>query len=146
GSGYFTLKLSQVVNSSGTVYAVDIRRLPLRFLWVRTLIRRQNNVRIVLGEPNDPHLPYSAVNAVLIANTYHELENPHAVLNQLFRSLVSGGVLVIVDPVHTERGEVSLTTVETELRTGGFQIISREDQFLNQPGRGAWWLITARKP
>src|SRR5262252_5465862 len=76
GSGYFALKLSSVVGSGGTVYAVDIRRLPLRFLWVRSLIRRQHNVRTVLGESDNSHLPYSAVNAVLIANTYHELDNP----------------------------------------------------------------------
>src|SRR5262245_34375353 len=48
GSGYFTLKLSPAVGSQGAVYAVDIRRLPLRFLWIRALIRGQRNVRVVL--------------------------------------------------------------------------------------------------
>jgi SAM-dependent methyltransferase len=146
GSGYFALKLSRVVNSGGTVFAVDIRRLPLRFLWVRALIRRQNNIRTVLGEPDNPHLPYSAVNAVLIANTYHELDNPGATLNQVFQSLVSGGRLVIVDPMQTEHGELSPSPVETELRSRGFEVFSRKDRFLTQPGRGPWWLIIARKP
>src|SRR5262245_10580979 len=146
GSGYFALKLSPVVGSGGAVYAVDIRQLPLRFLLVRSLIRRQRNVRTVLGEPENPHLPYSAVNAVLIANTYHELDNPRVILNQVFQSLVSGGRLVVVDPVQTEHGEVSPSSVETDLRSRGFEIVLREDQFLTQPARGPWWLIIARKP
>src|SRR5262249_32883415 len=79
GSGYFTLKLSAAVNSGGTVYAVDIRRLPLTFLWVRTLIRHQHHVRTVLGDASDSRLPYGAANAVLIANTYHELANRRAI-------------------------------------------------------------------
>jgi predicted methyltransferase len=146
GSGYFALKLSSVVGPGGTVYAVDIRQLPLRFLWVRTLIRRQHNVRTVLGEPDNPHLPYSTTNAVLIANTYHELDNPGAILDQVFQSLVSGGRLVIIDPIQTEHGELSHSSVETELRNRGFEVVSREDRFLTQPGRGTWLLIIARKP
>jgi predicted methyltransferase len=146
GSGYFALKLSAIVDSGGTVYAVDIRRLPLRVLWVRTLIRRQHNVRTVLGEPDNSRLPDSAVNAVLIANTYHELDNPASVLNQSFQSLVSGGRLVIVDPSKTEHGELSPNTVETELQSRGFEVVGREDHFLDQPGRGSWWLVVARKP
>jgi len=146
GSGYFALKLSRVVNPGGTVFAVDIRRLPLRFLWVRTLISRQNNIPTVLGEPDNPHVPDSTFNAVLIANTYHELDNPGAILNQVRQSLLSGGRLVIVDPVQTERGEVSLSPVENQLQKHGFEIVSRESNFLNQPGRGLWWMIIARKP
>jgi ubiquinone/menaquinone biosynthesis C-methylase UbiE len=146
GSGYFALKLSSAVNSGGTVYAVDIRRLPLIFLWVRTLIRHQHNVRTVLGQADNPYLPSGAANAVLIANTYHELANPGAMLDQIFQSLVSGGRLVIVDPVKTEHGELSPALVEHKLRHRGFDIVSRDDQFVNQPVRGRWWLIIARRP
>ena len=40
GSGYFTLKLSLSVGESGRVIAEDIRRLPLSFLWFRTVQKR----------------------------------------------------------------------------------------------------------
>ncbi len=146
GSGYFALKLSSAVNSGGAVYAVDIRRLPLIFLWVRTLMRHQRNVRTVLGQPDDSHLPTGAANAVLMANTYHELTNPGAILNQIFQSLVSGGRLVIVDPMHTDHGELSPALVERELRRRGFDIVSRDDQFTDQPVGGPWWLIIALRP
>src|SRR5262249_49480469 len=130
----------------GAVYAVDIRRLPLRFLWVRSLIRSEHNIRIVLGEPDNPHLPNSSVDAVLLANTYHEMDNPAAILNHVFQALVPGGRLVIVDPAHTEQRNASVDLVEGELRNHGFEIIHREEQFLTQPGRGPWWLIVAHKP
>jgi ubiquinone/menaquinone biosynthesis C-methylase UbiE len=145
GAGYFALKLSRVVNSGGTVLAVDIRRLPLRFLWIRALLRREHNVRTLLGQPNNSHLPTNAVNAVLIANTYHELDYRSEILRQISRSLVADGRLVIVDPLQTEHGVLSPRSVGDELRTSGFEILSREDHFLDQPGRGVWWLIIARK-
>ena len=127
------------VNPKGKVYAVDIRRLPLIFLWVRTLIRQQHNVKTVLGQVDNFHLPSGTVNAVLIANTYHELANPGATLDQVFQLLVSGGRLVIVDPMpETEEGENSPTFAEKELRRRGFDIMSRDDQFTRQPSRGMW--------
>ena len=146
GSGYFALKLSSRLNSRGKVYAVDIRRLPLVFLWVRTLIRHQHNIKTVLGQVDNLQLPPGTVNAVLIANTYHELANPGATLDQIFQSLVSGGRLVIVDPMQTEQGDVSPTHAENELRRRGFDILSRDDQLTRQPFRGPWWLIIASRP
>lgn len=157
GSGYFTLKLSAPVSQNGSVLAEDIRRLPLIFLWLRTFHRGQHNVNIVLGEPHDPHLPTQGVNAVLIVNSYHEFTEPRAILDHVVRSLVSGGRLVVVDrgphspgagPTDiTREHHVSPEKVESELRHGGFEIISRQDRFIeNDPSNEEWWLITARKP
>lgn len=146
GSGYFALKLSSEVHSGGTVYAVDIRRLPLMFLWVRALIRHQSNIRTVLGNADNPHLPSGAAHAVLIANTYHEFENPIAMLDQVVQSLVPGGRLVIVDPRDTEQGQESCALVEHELLRRGFDIVVRDDRFIDQPVRGVWWFIAARMP
>jgi ubiquinone/menaquinone biosynthesis C-methylase UbiE len=146
GSGYFTLKLSSVVGSEGVVYAIDIRRAPLTFLWARAQIRRLRNVKIVLGAPDNPRLPENRLNSVLILNTYHELENPGAILDQVYRALIPGGRLVIADPQKTERGELSPESVEKDLQSHRFEVISRSDHFLDQPGRGMWWVITVRKP
>jgi predicted methyltransferase len=158
GSGYFTLKLSAPVGQSGSVLAEDIRRLPLVFLWLRTFQRRQHNVTIVHGEPDDPHLPMYGVNAVLIANRYHEFTDSHAILAHLVRSLVSGGRLVVVDReprpagqgstgTAAEHHEVSSEQVESELRHAGFEIVSRQDRFIqNDPLNENWWIIAARKP
>src|SRR6185369_3439663 len=37
GAGYFSLRLSRAVGPAGKVLAVDIRKLPLAFLWARAL-------------------------------------------------------------------------------------------------------------
>ena len=155
GSGYFTLKLSPLVGDSGRVIAEDIRRLPLVFLWFRTVQRREHNVTILHGELDDPHLP-TRVNAVLIANTYHEFTDSQSILAHVSQSLIAGGRLVVVDRVPnpanvgvTETGEheISAERVETELRQASFEIVSRQDHFIEKdPDNEAWWLIVARKP
>jgi hypothetical protein len=88
GSGYFALKLSPAVGPTGRVLAVDIRRLPLTFLWIRTIIKNKPNIDVVLGKVEDSRLPPSGVVAVLMLNTYHELENPIPILNQILTSLL----------------------------------------------------------
>jgi ubiquinone/menaquinone biosynthesis C-methylase UbiE len=158
GSGYFTLKLSAPVGSRGSVLAEDIRRLPLVFLWIRTIQRGQHNIHLIVGERGDPHLPAQGVNAALIANTYHEFTDSHSILAHLFRSLVSGGRLVVVDRephpdaagsmgAAADHHEISANQVENELRREGFEIVDRQDRFIEHaPSNEAWWLITARKP
>jgi len=155
GSGYFTLKLSSPVGGDGRVIAEDIRRLPLMFLWLRTISRREHNVEIVFGEPVDPHLP-AHVNAVLILNTYHEVRDARSILAHVSESLVAGGRLVVVDrwPRPISAGatglashEVSAEQVERDLHEAQFEIVSRQDQFIEKdPDDEAWWLIVARKP
>lgn len=154
GSGYFTLKLSPEVGNDGRVIAEDIRRLPLAFLWFRAAQRREHNVRVLLGDPADPRLP-SRANAVLILNTYHEFTDPRPILIHLHQSLVSGGRLVVVDrePRPVDRAateaahEISVDRVESELRQANFEMIRRQDRFIESDSYGeSWWLIVAQKP
>lgn len=153
GSGYFTLKLSRTVGEHGKVLAVDIRRLPLAFLWVRTWLKANHNVRIVTGEPDDPHLGEAIADGVLIVNTYHELQHPGTILNHSFRALVPGGRLVIADRSadasaghHDAHHQVSAAGVEDEVRGAGFRIVQRIDRLVDNPQNGEWWLLAARKP
>jgi ubiquinone/menaquinone biosynthesis C-methylase UbiE len=156
GSGYFTLKLSGQVGSQGRVIAEDIRRLPLAFLWARTILKGEHNVHIVHGWISDPRLPVAQVNAVLIVNTYHELADPRSILAHARASLVPGGRLVIADrepkPANigvTELGghEIAASSVASVLRGANFQIVKMENPFVeSDPDRETWWLIVARKP
>ena len=152
GSGYFTLKLSSEVGERGRVLGVDLRKPSLFFLWMRTVLRHQHNVSIVQATPDDPRLG-PKVDAVLVVNTYHELTQAKAVLDHILQSLVSGGRLVIADrtpqyggPDPQDHHEIAATLVEEQLTRKGFEVLSRRDTFLEQPGDGPWWLIVARKP
>jgi len=149
GAGYFALKLSPLVGEGGQVLAVDIRRLPLSFLWIRALLGHKRNIRVVLSDEDNPRLPPGAVDAVLIANTFHELRAPKAMLDRVARSLRPGGRLVIVDrsprPHESNAHEVDRLVVEAELQQAGFEILNSQDNFVNRPGDDPWWLTVARK-
>ncbi len=151
GAGYFALKLSPAVGERGQVLAVDLRRLSLFFLWTRVLLRGQHNVHVIAGEDDDPHLPTGAVDRVLICNSYHEFHNPELMLNHIFRSLRPGGHLVVVDrALHATKSEhtheMPVAAVEGELRKKGFEIVNRDDRFIDRPSDDLWWLLDARKP
>jgi ubiquinone/menaquinone biosynthesis C-methylase UbiE len=151
GAGYFALKLSPVVGKRGQVLAVDLRRLSLLFLWARALQRGENNVQVVVGTEDDPHLAPGSVDSVLICNTYHEFHNADAILDQVFRSLRRGGRLVVVDRGPrdgqiTGEHQVRHATVEAELTQKNFEIVSRQDRFIDRQGDEPWWLLTGRKP
>lgn len=147
GAGYFALKLSAVVGPNGSVQAVDILRLPLSFLWVRAYQRSAHNLQVIHGTPDDPMIS-GPVDAALIANTYHELVNPAAVLSHLREALVPRGRLVIADraPDSANPGhEIAAGIVETQIVAAGFHPIRLDDHFLDQPEEGPWWLLVAEK-
>lgn len=153
GSGYFTLKLARMVGDGGEVIAVDVRRLPLAFLTVRT--RGLDNVRVVHVTPEDPELPAGSLDGVLIVNTYHELAEPDAALAAVHAALRPGRRLVVVErgsehPEAIDHGHEhgsSTADVERDLERHGFTIVERHDPLARAPGDDAsWWLVVALRP
>jgi predicted methyltransferase len=158
GAGYFALKLSPIVGITGTVLATDIRRESLAFLWIRAVLGRRRNLRIIHGEPDDPRLPSEPVDAILISNTFHELTAPARALTTLSRTLKPGGRMVILDrdsragdgmqatPLITPHG-MTPASAERHLRSAGFAVVERDDRFIDRPDDDdVWWIIVARKP
>ena len=115
-------------------------------------------MRVILGEPDNPHLPTGAVDAVLIANTYHELSPSRPILDAVFVAMKPGARLVIVDraprnasaisrAIEAGHHEVSSEIVEHEIRQRGFKTISREERLIDRPeDDDVWWMVVARKP
>ena len=156
GSGYFSLKLSEPVGPNGRVIAEDIRRLSLAFLWIRTQRKGKHNVRVLLGDVDDPHLAPHSVNAVLISNTYHEFTAPGAIMDHVRQSLVPGGRIVIIDRTPKDQQEpgaafqeheISSEQVQAALHKAMFEIDSRTDHFIeSDPEHEKWWMIVAHRP
>ena len=87
GAGYFALKLADAVGNDGQVLAVDLRRLSLIFLAHQALsLQESTTFERSSGTPMIPHLPAGAADAVLIANTYHELSAPETILEHQMRA------------------------------------------------------------
>ena len=166
GVGYFSLKLAPKVAEHGRVLAEDILNESLAFLWIRAFLNHQSNIRVIHGNPDEPHLPEGGVDAVLIANSYHEFTKPLAILDHTFRALRSNGRLVVLDrgprsyhgesrEIQMEQYQIAASIAEDEIRQRGFEVISREDRFIDRPSAErpgdrpddhVWWLIVARKP
>lgn len=90
GGGWFTMRLARRVGPNGLVYAQDIQEEMIDAIRRRVVRENLSNVRTVLGTVSDPKLP-RGLDAVLIVNSYHEMdvpENPDSILT-LLRNLAA---------------------------------------------------------
>jgi ubiquinone/menaquinone biosynthesis C-methylase UbiE len=96
GGGWFTVRIARRV-LNGKVYAEDIQPQMLEAIGRR--VQReglQNRVRVWLGTPTDPRIP-EPLDAVLIVDTYHEIDQPVTLLKNIARSLKPTGLIGIVN-------------------------------------------------
>src|ERR671919_429557 len=66
GAGYHTVRLSRLVGPTGSVIAQDVTRSYLIALARRTHRLKLTNVKFALGEPHDPRLPASSLDAAIL--------------------------------------------------------------------------------
>jgi predicted methyltransferase len=97
GGGWFTIRLARRVGPNGLVYSEDIQPEMLEATGRRVSKEGLRNVRTVLGTDDDARLPAGALDAVLIVDTYHELEYPTALLRNIAKSLKPQGRVGVVD-------------------------------------------------
>lgn len=75
GGGWFTMRLARRVGPNGLVYAQDVQEEMIDAIRRRVTREGLSNVRTVLGTDTDPKLP-RGLDAVLIVNSYHEMNDP----------------------------------------------------------------------
>jgi len=97
GSGYHTVRLSRIVGPSGVIVAQDVTRDYLIELAKRTERLGLTNIKFALGEPHDPRLPASFLDAAVLVHMYHEVAQPYAFLYNLAPALKPGARIGIVD-------------------------------------------------
>jgi SAM-dependent methyltransferase len=97
GSGYHRVRLSRLVGPTGSVVAEDITPDYLVELAKRTESLKLTNVKLALGEPHDPRLPASSLDAAILVHMYHEISEPYAFLYNLALALKPGARIGIVD-------------------------------------------------
>jgi SAM-dependent methyltransferase len=104
GGGWFTIRLARRVGPNGLVYAEDIQRLMIEAIQRRVQREGLSNVRTVLGAKDDPRLPPAALDAVLIVDAFHEMEEPVALLRNVARALKPNGLIGIIDYTQGQGG------------------------------------------
>jgi len=98
GGGWFTIRLARRVGPNGVVYAEDIQREMIDAMTRRVeRLGLRDRVRFQLGKASDPELPAAALDAALIVDAYHEMEQPVTLLRNLARSLKATGLIGIVN-------------------------------------------------
>ncbi len=159
GGGFLTVRLSEAVGEEGRVYAEDITQRLIRELTEQMENLGITNVEPVLGGTDDPNLPADELDAVVIVNAYHEMSEHESMLAGIWRSLQSGGRLVIVDnpprdstssrSTQIRAHDIHIGVVEQDLIAAGFEILERRPDFIDTgTGRGTHhqWMLVAVKP
>jgi ubiquinone/menaquinone biosynthesis C-methylase UbiE len=96
GGGWFTERLAHRVGPNGIVYAEDIQPKMIEAIQRRVESRSLKNVKTILGTADDPKLQ-PGLNAVLMVDTYPQLQNPVNLLKKIARALAPNGTLGVVD-------------------------------------------------
>jgi predicted methyltransferase len=97
GSGWFTVRAARRVGPTGAVIAEDINPVAIEYIGKRAVKDNLQNVRTVLGAPDDPRLPAGSVDAVLMLKVYHEIAHPVMAMRALRPALRSGAKVGIID-------------------------------------------------
>jgi predicted methyltransferase len=96
GGGWFTVRLAQRVGPNGRVYAEDVQRQMIEAIERRVAREQLTNVKTILGTQSDPRLE-EPVDAVLIVDAYHEMENPVGLLRNVAVRLKPNGRIGILN-------------------------------------------------
>lgn len=154
--GYMTVKLARVINSKGKIYAVDVDQWKLDRL--KKILDERNltdKVEVIKGDYDNPKLPIGKLDAVLIMDTYHEMDDYKDILEHVKRSLKPKGRLVLIEPIASEREkwarkrqadkhEIAIRYACEDLKKAGFTIIKEENSFLDrkeEKGDRLWMII-----
>ena len=159
GEGFFTLRLARKVGAEGRIFAIDIDE-KYAIPKLEELVHKESleNVAVIHSVPADPKLSTESIDAALMVNVYHEVDPYREMLGQVLDALKPGGRFVIVDNMpHKTRSRPRADQVknhvlgpelaEAELKAAGFEITSRQDDFVDRPDEeDAKWMIVSRRP
>jgi protein-L-isoaspartate O-methyltransferase len=97
GSGYYTMKLAELVGPKGKVYAVDIQPQMLAMINNRMKAAKLANIQTVQNTETDLKLPAASTDLMLLVDVYHEFSHPHEMTASMVKALKPGGRMVFVE-------------------------------------------------
>jgi ubiquinone/menaquinone biosynthesis C-methylase UbiE len=157
--GYMSFKLATIVGVRGKVFAVDVEQDKLNKLSAHTDADKIANIIAVKGDYDNPHLPDGALDAAIILDTYHEMDDHDVILLRVKAALKPGGRLLLCEPIaETRRGksrseqgarhELEMNFAIEDLRRAGFNVVEQIDRFIDREKiKGdKMWIVLATKP
>ncbi|MEP7116261.1 MAG: methyltransferase domain-containing protein [Acidobacteriota bacterium] len=136
GSGWFTVRLARRVGPNGLVYAQDVQPEMLAAITRRVQREGMANVRPVLGHGSDPHLPAGKLDAVLMVDVVHEIDDRVTLFKNLATAVKPLGRIGVIDfrgggagPGPEPRDRVAQEVIEGEAASAGL-VLRRRETFL----------------
>jgi ubiquinone/menaquinone biosynthesis C-methylase UbiE len=157
--GYMTFKLSKVVGETGKVFAVDVDAPKLEKVKQSASENRISNITTIKGDYDNPKLPENTLDAVIILDTYHEMDDHDDILSHIKAALKLGGKLVLCEPIAEQRRKSSRSVQEDkhelgmlfaieDLKKAGFKIFFQKDPYIdrtNEKGDKMWVLVAVKE-
>lgn len=157
--GFLSVRLSKRVGESGGVYAVDVREDRLEDLRENLEDRNIKNVEVILGDYDDPKLPIGTLDAVIVMDTYHEIDDYMEVLSHIHSALKPGGRLLMLEKLkdhakgksredQVDSHTLSSKYVKKELQDTGFEVIDEISDFgkwEREESKTMWILVAIKK-
>src|SRR5262245_5436959 len=128
GAGWFTIRLARRIGPNGLVYAEDVQPQMLEATRRRVGREGLKNGETIRGTSTDPNLPVGALDAILIVDTYPEVDERVTFLRNLAAALKPNGRIGIVNykpgqggpgPAPNEGVRVDSSAVEADARAAG---------------------------
>ncbi|MPY87851.1 MAG: methyltransferase domain-containing protein [Luteitalea sp.] len=133
GGGWFTVRLARRVGPNGIVYAEDIQQQMIDSITRRVGREGLNNVRFKLGTADDPDLPAGLLDAALMVDIYHEVEQKVELLRNVKRALKPTGRLGVVNYTKDGGGpgpamdvRIDPQVVIEDARAAGLRLLTHE--------------------
>jgi cyclopropane fatty-acyl-phospholipid synthase-like methyltransferase len=144
GSGWYTVRAAKRVTETGLVYAVEINPEAIRYIDQRIQKEGLHNVKTILSKPDDPLLPASKIDSVLLLKTYHEVAEPVTLLRNLRASLRTGAKVGVIDRNgNGENHGVARDAVIREASQAGYTLQEQYD-FVKGDGMDYFLVFTAK--
>lgn len=96
GSGYFSFRIAPLI-PQGKLFAVDISPQMLAIIRAKMKNSKVNNIEPVLSTITDLKLEANSADCILIVDAYHEFSHPMEMGKSIFKTLKSGGRLILIE-------------------------------------------------
>lgn len=99
GAGFFAVAAAKMVGNTGIVHAIDVQQSKLTATFSSATQQGYKNVQILQADLDQPlkELPNASCDAVIMASILHEVTDRSMLLQNAYRLLKSGGLLLAVE-------------------------------------------------
>jgi predicted methyltransferase len=145
GDGFLTVRLSPLVGENGRIYAEDVAENRLDGLRKRAADANLNNITLIKGTADDPHLPAAQLDAVVFLNAYHEVANWDEMLRHVHQALKPGGRLETRQQQMSNH-RIGSALIVGDMARGGFKVIDTREKFAQTPEGPVYYsLVVGRR-